>query len=183
MSKKQQSSRFRDTWVNQTELGRHFGISAVAVGKKLAEFGLRNEQKEPSDLARKEEYCHFTPMRDGTPFYLWNKEKVAELFCQAGMRQLSKQEVEARSTAIELIALAKEAQETGMDKFLTFFVGEIPRSEYPLIDRFLRELGSNICLGDEEAILEPTSANMPELEHERVTGGYGMGKQIVETVE
>ena len=136
------------------ELGRHFGISAVAVGKKLAECGLRNEQKEPTDLALKEEYCHLAPMRDGTPFFLWNKEKVVELFRQAGMRQLSKQEVEARSTAVELIALAKEADESGIDKILYFFVGEIPQREYPLIDRFLRELGSDMRLGAEDTMLE-----------------------------
>lgn len=41
MGKKQQ--RFRDIWVNQTELGRHFGMSAVAVGKKLIEMGLRTD--------------------------------------------------------------------------------------------------------------------------------------------
>ena len=148
MSKKKQPVHFRDRWVNQTELGRHFGISAVAVGKKLAEFGLRDEQKEPSELAQTEKYCHFTPMRDGTPFYLWDKEKVAELFRQAGMRQLSKEEVEARGTAIELIVLAREAQESGTDKFLAFFMDQIPRRQYPMIDRFLRELGSDIVLED-----------------------------------
>ena len=143
MSKKQRSPRFRDIWVSQTELGRNFGISAVAVGKKLAELGLRNEQKEPSELAQREEYCRFTPMRDGTPFYLWNKAKVAELFRQSGMLQLSKEEIEARGTAIELIALTKEVS---MDKSLYFFVDTIPQCQYFLIDRFLRELGSDMRL-------------------------------------
>jgi hypothetical protein len=78
MSKKH--LRFRDLWVNQTELGRHFGMSAVAIGKKLREVGLRTEQKEPSERAKTEGYCRFTPMKDGTPFYLWNKEKVAGHF-------------------------------------------------------------------------------------------------------
>lgn len=137
--------------MNQTELGRHFGISAVAVGKKLSEFGLRNEQKEPSERARTEGYCHFAPMRDGTAFYLWNKEKVAALFRQSGMSQLSSQEVQARNTALDLIALAKEAEETGTDKLLYFFADEIPRREYPLIDRFLRELGSDMRLVGEKA--------------------------------
>src|SRR5258707_1138764 len=150
MSKNQQQPRFRDIWVNQTELGRHFGISAVAVGKKLSEFGLRDEQKGPSELARTEGYCHYAPMRDGTPFYLWNKEKVGMLLRQSGMSQLSQEEVQARSTAIELIPLNREADETGMDKFLSFFVDEIPRRAYPLIDRFLRELGSPLRLGAEE---------------------------------
>jgi hypothetical protein len=78
MSKKH--PRFRDLWVNQTELGRHFGMSAVAIGKKLQEVGLRTEQKEPSEQAKADGYCRYTPMKDGTPFYLWNKEKVAAHF-------------------------------------------------------------------------------------------------------
>jgi hypothetical protein len=170
MSKKQQQPRFRDIWVNQTELGRQFGISAVAVGKKLSEFGLRDEQKGPSELARTEGYCHYAPMRDGTPFYLWNKEKVDMLLCQSGMSQLSKEEVEARSTAIELIALNRKADETGMDKFLCFFVDEIPRCAYPLIDRFLRELGSPLRLGTEEPELvlpsPPKRKGMPHKSEE-----------------
>ena|SRR2546426_10171174 len=153
MSKKQpQPPRFRDIWMNQTELGRHFGISAVAVGKKLLQVGLRNEQKEPTELAKSEGYCRFTPMKDGTPFYLWNKEKVAVLFRQTGMNQLSKEEVEARATAEELIELAKQAEETGIDKLYYFFANDIPRREYPLIDRFLRELGSDLRLGSQEGV-------------------------------
>src|SRR5205807_601230 len=149
--KKSRPPRFRDIWMNQTELGRHFGISAVAVGKKLVGVGLRTKQKEPTEKAVTEGYCRFTPMKDGTPFYLWNKEKVAALFRQAGMSQLSQEEVEARATAEQLIALAKQAEETGIDKFLYFFVNDIPRREYPLIDRFLRKFGSDLRLGTEEA--------------------------------
>jgi hypothetical protein len=157
--KKQQPPRFRDIWVNQTELGQHFGISAVAVGKKLIEVGLRTEQKEPTELAKTEGYCRFTPMKDGTPFYLWNKEKVAALFRDAGMSQLSKEEVEARVTASQLIALAEVAEETGIDKPLYFYIDEIRRREYPLINRFLGELGSDLRLGAEEEPSEKPSAN------------------------
>lgn len=181
MSKKQRPPRFRDIWVNQTELGRHFRMSAVAVGKKLSEFGLRNEQKEPSELARTEGYCHFAPMRDGTAFYLWNKEKVAALFRQSGMSQLSRQEVEARSTALDLIALAREAEEIGSDKLLRFFVDEIPRREYPLIDRFLQELGSDIRLARGEAVeVEAASTSPPEPRRKRAKREQGAGEQKAE---
>jgi hypothetical protein len=158
MSKKQkQPPRFRDIWMNQTELGRHFGISAVAVGKKLSVVGLRTEQKEPTELAKTASYCRFTPMKDGTPFYLWNKEKVAVLFREAGMNMLPKEEVEARATAEQLIELAEQAEATGIDKLLYFFADDIPQREYPLIDRFLRELGSDLRLGTEEAPAKPLS--------------------------
>ncbi len=151
MSKKR-PPRFRDIWVNQTELGRHFGMSAVAIGKKLCEVGLRTEQKDPTERAKTEGYCRFTPMKDGTPFYLWNKEKVAALLRESGMSQLGQQEVDARSTAQMLIDLDRQAEETGLDKLLYFAVDEIPERDYPLINRFLRELGSSLRLGEEEII-------------------------------
>lgn len=154
--------RFRDIWMNQTELGRYFGISAVAVGKKLVEVGLRSGQKEPTEKAIAEGYCRFTPMKDGTPFYLWNKEKVAPLFRQTGMGQLTQEEVEARTTAEALIASAKQAEKTGIDKLFFFLVEEIPRRDYPLINRFLRELGSDIHLEIEEAHPET-----PEIEDQK----------------
>ena len=151
MSKKR-SPRFRDIWVNQTELGQHFGMSAIAIGKKLREIGLRTEQKEPTERAQNEGYCRFAPMKDGTPFYLWNKEKVATLLRGSGMKQLSQEEVEARETAHMLIDLNCQAEETGIDKILYLAVDEIHERDYPLINRFLKELGSSLHLGEEEVI-------------------------------
>jgi len=133
-------------------------MSAVAIGKKLCEVGLRTEQKEPTERAKTEGYCRFTPMKDGTPFYLWNKEKVSTLLRERGMRQLSGIEVEARSTAQMLIDLQRQAEETGIDKLLYFAVDEIPGRDYPLINRFLRELGSSLRLGGEEIIPESGSS-------------------------
>ncbi len=147
MSKKH-APRFRDLWVNQTELGKHFGMSAIAVGRKLVELGLRAADKEPTDKAKAEGYCRFTPMKDGTPFYLWNKEKVAALMRDAGMTQLTKKEAEAFETAKSLIATAREAEATGIDKLWYFLVGEIPERDYPLINTFLEQMGSSLRLGD-----------------------------------
>lgn len=33
-----------DIWANQTHLGKQFGLSAIAMGKKLKELGLRAEE-------------------------------------------------------------------------------------------------------------------------------------------
>jgi len=152
MSKKR-PPRFRDVWVNQTELGKHFGMSAIAIGRKLIELGLRTLEKTPTEKSLAEDYCRFTPMKDGTPFYLWNKQKVAALLRSSGLPQLSKQEAEAYDTAKMLIATAREADETGMDKLFYFAVGEIKERDYPLINRFLAQLGSSLHL--EEASADP----------------------------
>ncbi|MGH2509703.1 MAG: hypothetical protein ACRDHZ_20175 [Ktedonobacteraceae bacterium] len=152
MMSKKRPPRFRDIWVNQTELGQHFGISAIAMGKKLREVGLRTEQKEPTEHATNDGYCRSAPMKDGTPFYLWNKEKVAALLRESGMSQLSQQEVDARETAQMLIDLEQQAEETGIDKILYFAVDEIPKRDYPLINRFLKKLGSEMQLGEDEIV-------------------------------
>ena len=152
MSKKEKHRRFRDIWVNQTDLGEAFNMSAVAIGKKLKELGLRGANNLPTELAIKEDYCVFTPLKDGTPFYMWSKEKVAALLRNQGLVQLSDAEVEARATAQDLIELDREAEETGMDKLLYIFVDGIRHRDYPLIDRYLRELGSSLRLGTEPEV-------------------------------
>jgi hypothetical protein len=38
---KQSHQKFADTWANQTNLGQPYGLSAVSMGKKLKELGLR----------------------------------------------------------------------------------------------------------------------------------------------
>ena len=76
---KQGRLKFADVWVNQTTLGKQFGLSAIAMGKKLKELGLRSE--------------------DGTPFYMWNRQQVEELMLAHGYQRLDPQEVKARELA------------------------------------------------------------------------------------
>lgn len=66
------------------------------------------------------------------------------------MRQLRAGEVEARDNAQMLIDLHREAEKTGIDKLFFFALDEIPEREYPLINRFLRELGSSLHLGESD---------------------------------
>ncbi|HEY7358865.1 MAG TPA: hypothetical protein VH590_20420 [Ktedonobacterales bacterium] len=141
-------STFANTWVNQTELGKHFGISAVAVGKKLAELGLRGADRQPTEKAVAEGFCRSTPLKDGTPFFLWNKKKVSALLRSSGAQQLSQEDAEAYETARELIALDKEANETGIDKLFYIFLDEISTKDYPRINHWLGQLGSKIRLGE-----------------------------------
>jgi hypothetical protein len=69
--------RFRDLWINQTELGKRFGVSAVEVGKILAERGLKDSAtKQATPKAIAEGYAKATPLGDGTPFFMWNSQKV-----------------------------------------------------------------------------------------------------------
>ena len=124
-------------------------MSAIAVGKKLVEMGLKGADKQPTERALSEGFCRSTPLKKtGTPFFLWNKNKVAELLRSSGLQQLDSAEAEAYETARALIAAAKEAAETGMDKLFFFMVDEVPPAQHVSVNRWLGKLGSEIKLGE-----------------------------------
>jgi len=65
---KKRHQKFTDIWANQTHLGKQFGLSAIAMGKKLKELSLRAEDGNPTAQALCQSYCTPTPLKDGTPF-------------------------------------------------------------------------------------------------------------------
>ncbi len=80
------ASKFRKTWGTQTEIGRHFNLSAIAVGKLLTSSGLRNaETREPTEKALGEGFATSTPLKNGTPFFMWNREKIGMLLRAEGI--------------------------------------------------------------------------------------------------
>src|SRR5215471_13426045 len=56
--------KFTDVWANQTNLGKQFGLSPIAMGKKLKELGLRGEDGNPTAQALGQDYCTSTPLKD-----------------------------------------------------------------------------------------------------------------------
>jgi hypothetical protein len=73
------NNNFKNIWKNQKEIGLIYGKSAIAVGKALVELGLRDDKnKAPTEAALEQEIAKSTPLKDGTPFFLWNKDKVCE---------------------------------------------------------------------------------------------------------
>ena len=63
---KKRHQKFTDVWANQTNLGKQFGLSAAAMGKKLKELNLRGEDGNPTAQALCQGYCTPTPLKDGT---------------------------------------------------------------------------------------------------------------------
>lgn len=110
MSKKNRQ-KWTDVWANQTTLGKQFGLSAPAMGKKLKELGLRGENGHPTEQALSEGYCVSTPLKDGTPFFRWNRQKTAELMRMHGYAQLDPQEVSARALADRWMLIHSQWQE------------------------------------------------------------------------
>jgi hypothetical protein len=103
--------KFADVWANQTNLGKQFGLSAIAMGKKLKELSLRGEDGNPTEQALSEGYCKSTPLKDGTPFFMWNRQKVEELMQAHGLQKFDPQEVKARELADSWIQVHKQWQE------------------------------------------------------------------------
>lgn len=109
--KKKEHQKFTDIWVNQTNIGKRFGLSAIAMGKKLKELGLRGEDANPTEQALAGGYCTSTPLKDGTPFFMWNRQKIEELMWAHGYQRLEPQEVKARELADSWVRVHKQWQE------------------------------------------------------------------------
>src|SRR6266566_5779374 len=103
--------KFTDIWATQTNLGKQFGLSAIAMGKKLKELGLRAEDGNPTVQALCQGYCTPTPLKDGTPFFLWNRQQVEELMRAHGYQRLDPQEVKARELADSWVQIHNQWQE------------------------------------------------------------------------
>ncbi len=75
--------KFNDIWANQTDIGKLFGLSAIKVGEKLIEHGLKDKTtKKATDKAIEGGFAKETPLKDGTYFCMWNKQKTKFILSQ-----------------------------------------------------------------------------------------------------
>ena len=124
MSKnKNKKSKFNQIWSNQTNLGKKFGLSAIAVGKLLIEAGLKDPTtKLATEKALKEGYAKSTPLKDGTLYFMWNIDKVRPLIAK-DHEPISKVDYWVN----DVLATYKEAQElddAGNEKIAQFMCDE-----------------------------------------------------------
>ena len=90
--------KFNQIWSSQTDLGKKFGLSAIAVGKLLIEAGLKDAvTKSATEKA----------LKDGTPYFMWNIEKIRPLIAK-DHQPLSTIEYWVR----EVLDIYKEAQKS-----------------------------------------------------------------------
>lgn len=142
MSKKR--NNFRNTWASQSEIGKRFGISAIALGKILIAQGLRDQKGIATEKALADDWCKSTPLKTGEPFFMWHIEKVSELIKSNGSRPLSPAEI----TANEVISMIKSAEkeiDNGNDKIgyltLDFAFQEIPGNQKEKVYAILKQKG------------------------------------------
>jgi hypothetical protein len=74
-----------DTFLSQTELGRHFSVSSPQIGKWLIACGLRTPNKKPSPKAFADGFVEQRDSRQpGTYFWVWHREKTLAVLTEAG---------------------------------------------------------------------------------------------------
>lgn len=85
----------KEVWMNQTELGIMFGVSAISFGKMLADVGLR-EGRQPTEKALQghltQEHLLERGPQKGSSFWLWSRDKVCEVLTENGYVIISPQE-------------------------------------------------------------------------------------------
>lgn len=110
----EKKKKFNQIWSNQTNLGKKFGLSAIAIGKLLIDNGLKDQKtKMATTKAIDEGYAKDTPLKDGTPYFMWNIEKVRPLI-EKDHKPLSKVDYwvnEVRETVREAERLDREGQD------------------------------------------------------------------------
>lgn len=146
MSKKNKN-KFKNIWANQTNIGKLFGLSAVSVGKKLIEHGLRDKiTKKATEEAIRDGFAKETPLKDGTYFCTWNKEKIKSILSQEVVLLTVEQrwinEIITRKKMID------KEYEIGNDKIanmaMDFLFDEVPKKYLPKVINFFKHYDNSI---------------------------------------
>lgn len=123
--------KFTQLWANQADLGKQFGLSTIVMGRTLKELGLREDNGNPTELALLENYCIATPLKSGKAFFMWSKQKVAELMQSHGYQKLDALEIKARELADDWMRVHQQYQEAnfGVEEELLFEEAQDIREE------------------------------------------------------
>ena len=121
--------QFAQRWESQTAIGERFGLSGIAVGKVLIAEGLKDAKtKEAAQKALDEGYARATPLRDGTPFFLWRRWKVTQLLERKHSRlsQVDGWVYVVKRRIANAKRLERQAGCKAADIYLSWVVGDIP---------------------------------------------------------
>ena len=111
--------KFAKTWGNQTDIGRHFNMSAIALGKFLTAQGLRDPStKLATDRAIAEGYAMATPLRDGTPFFMWNRSRIGDLLRKSGIEKADPTDYHTNCIFAEMKQLLTPTDDDKMDRIV-----------------------------------------------------------------
>ncbi len=123
------TKKFSQVWVNQTELGKKFGLSAIDVGKILIEQELKDPKSgRATPKAIEGGYAKSTPLKNGTPFFMWHLHKTKDLI---GKKHMVLSEVDYWVNEVKKSLLeASRLFEEGQDK-LAYLIADHVYEEVP----------------------------------------------------
>lgn len=122
--------KFTQIWSNQTKIGERFGLSSIAVGKILSKYGLKDTiTKLATKKALDDGYAKSTPLKDGTPYFMWNIQKIRFLLIEEKHAPLSKVDYWANKVG-DAFKQADALLEKGEDKMANF-LGDFAYEEVP----------------------------------------------------
>jgi len=136
-------NKFAQHWGSQTDIGKKFGLSGIAVGKVLIEHGLKDQQsKEATQEALDGGFAKSTPLSDGTPFFMWSREKVGDLLRRSHhpLSYVDRWVHDVRRGIARAKRLEKQEGCTAAEWYLDHLVDEIPEK---IRDEVLRRVESS----------------------------------------
>ena len=123
MTKKNRRNNWARTWVSQTDLGREFGLSSIAIGKHLSTLGLK-EGREASARALAEGLAVSAPLSNGVQNFRWNRERCVALLSESGLIRLERSAVREATFDAEARSIAKKITKLfgdGQDKLASLY--------------------------------------------------------------
>jgi len=76
-------------YLNQTQLGKLFGVSSHVAGRWLVEIGLRTPEKKPSFRAFDEKFVEQADNGRGGYYWCWDREKTIAALEAAGHQRIN----------------------------------------------------------------------------------------------
>jgi hypothetical protein len=115
------TKKFNQVWINQTDLGKKFELSAVNIGKILIEHQLKDSKSGgATQKAIEEGYAKSTPLKNGTSFFMWHFQKTKDLICK---KHVPLSEIDYWVNEVKKkISEAKRLFEEGQDKLASLIM-------------------------------------------------------------
>ena len=108
------AKKFNQIWINQTGLGKKFGLSAVQVGQILIEHELKDPKSgQATQKAVEGGYAKSTTLKNGVLFFMWNLHKTKDLISKKHtlLSEVDYWVNEVKKSLLEADRLLKEGQD------------------------------------------------------------------------
>ena len=86
-----------ERYLSITEIGKHYGVCSRIAGRWLKRLGLRCEDGQPTEDAKRDDYCKQVYVEDRVWFWVWNASRtlarVDEAVANGGFEEVDEDEM------------------------------------------------------------------------------------------